>query len=364
MYFHTSHNTRHDDQLRGCNSCGRVLKLEQENGFFKKTFALKMKKPSLKYPKINVLKLILSQGLMNELDATNLIRQGRVRVLNKIQWDPKRGLTLRPGTPFLIDKHRFYYYPYLYLLYNKPQHVVCSFDSPQSSNSFPICFLNRSKPIKPVLSLPSNMSGLTVYSDDEALISHVQKNRDSIDKHVFEVQFVHRREDVSINEEDNLHYTDWNALNSLEFINKLYEGVDVHATKNKKAFKSVSIDDVVCIDSDFNNEHIQYNHIRISKWKITMSKYPKSLYRLLRSVGLSPYYIHRISIGDNIGLNECSSNEWRVMHEKEIEGLAQFNQHSPYTTQIDIDSTMSSQKSPNINKLFKTLDPQEMDGYL
>ena len=72
------------------------------------------------------------------------------------------------------------------------------------------------------------------------LISHTQKNKDLINNnHVFEVQFMHKIDDNTIvdNLQNNLHYTEWDYL--LNSINTLYEGVDVHTSKNNKRFTNV-----------------------------------------------------------------------------------------------------------------------------
>eukprot|EP00483_Globobulimina_turgida_P004914 UN04923 len=60
---------------------------------------------SSKLIKTNVTRLIVSQGMMNEQDAISLIRQGRIRINNRIYFDPKHGCSLKTGTSFKIDKH-------------------------------------------------------------------------------------------------------------------------------------------------------------------------------------------------------------------------------------------------------------------
>ena len=290
------------------------------------------KKVTNKLFKTNIMNLIVSQGFMNEMEAISMIRQGRIKINNKIYFDPNHGIsskTLFPRSLIQIDANKFYYHPYLYILYNKPQRIVSSSliendNDDNNNNVFPDHFLNRSSKLKPLLPLPSNMSGITMYTDDTLLISHVQKNRHLINNHVFEVEFIHNDQSHD-NDDDHqfkLHYTDWNYLiNSKEKL--LNDGMDIHATKNKKRFTNVSISKMECIDDNFKNNKKMINNnnkkIRISKWQITMDLYPRSIYRLLRSINLSPYYIDRISICDKIFKNKLNDNDWRIMSDKEID---------------------------------------------
>ena len=162
---------------------------------------------------------------------------------------------------------------------------------------------------------------------------------------------MHLRDDrLERDSENNLHYTDWNALHSAEFLNELQRGVQVRSTKSRQKTKYVSIESMDLQDDDFQNDHIQYKDTRISKWDITMSKSPKSLYKLLRSVGLSPYYIHRVAIenesfgdlrmdNEDHSLSICNYGEWRTMWCDEIKCLNGYD--SPQLTHIDKECIMT-----------------------
>ena len=57
-----------------------------------------------------------------------------------------------------------------------------------------------------------------------------------------------------------------------------------------------------------------------------MNKYPRSLYRLLRSIDLSPYYIERISVCDNLYLHPTRCNQFRILCvQTELHRLGNYN---------------------------------------
>ena len=169
-----------------------------------------------------------------------------------------------------------------------------------------------------------------------------------------------RSNNVERDPHNNLHYTDWESLNSAECIDHLQHGVQVRSSKSRQKMKKVNIDNMELIDDDFANDRVQYADTRISKWTLSISKSPKALYKALRSVGLSPYYIHRVAIeNESFGdlqidtedelLSIGGHGEWRTMWHDEIKCLNGYD--SPQLTHIAKECVMTQSTFQNMKTL-------------
>ena len=169
-----------------------------------------------------------------------------------------------------------------------------------------------------------------------------------------------RGDTMNRDEGNNLHYTDWNDIQSAELLDELQCGVQVRSTKSRQRTKFVNIESMELIDDDFRNDLIQYADTRISKWSITMCKSPKSLYKLLRSVGLSPYYIHRVGIENETfgelriehadpSLSIAKYGEWRTMWCDEIKCLNGYD--AAQLTHIDRNCIMTHAMFSNMENV-------------
>ena len=171
-----------------------------------RNYFLNMKAVKQKLLKTNIKDFIVSQGIMGDLDAVSMIRQGRIRINRQIYFDPKHGIRPQPGcsfvnwmqwilifvnqsdvgTPFTIDKTQWFWFPQLYIIRNKPAYEP----EEDALNAFPSCFRDRDDAeIQGLLTLPQNMSGLTVYTDDSLLIKqwHALRKSETTVEHRFEV---------------------------------------------------------------------------------------------------------------------------------------------------------------------------------
>ena len=104
----------------------------------------------------------------------------------KVGYDADHYVVDDKGTPFKIDKQQWFWYPHLYLMKNKPPREP----EDDAFNVLPTCFADRNSEIQMLLSLPQNMSGLTVLTDDPQLIKHwhALRKRESVVTHKFEVR--------------------------------------------------------------------------------------------------------------------------------------------------------------------------------
>lgn len=293
---------------------------------------------------------------MDTKTAYDLIQQGRIRVNNRLYFNPNHGIWAKPGMKFSIDKIPFRFYPRLHIMYNKPhsKHIQSMFaNNPSLQKSderteektiiFPTYFFNRKKgsDFKTIFALPKKMSGLVIFSDDEQWINYYFDNNIL---HTFEVYFVH-----SLVENERIRYqrTDWNLLQDECVLQSLLDGMLIKCdNKQITNLDSIQLLDDNCID----DEH----KYRMSKWKIE-TKHHLLFDKLLRKQMLYPYFIHRTGI-DSLFLNDNESeihlfeNEWRIMNESEIKSIG--NYYRAKITEISRKELLTCYTWPSMEQLY------------
>ena len=304
----------------------------------------------------------------------------------------------------------FKYYPNLYLLLNQPRYFGTTIDKNMENNPFPMAFFHRPKlELFNLFPLEHNVSGLTLYTDDIKLKTHlVNIKRDEVlmnktifnPIHYFEIEFIHPNNNIQYSENlEKLHkikYTNFSDLNQ-DIIEKLKNGMELKLGKDKRYIKKVkkqmnieftnllnsveNDDDIssILMDSDKKihkklinirdmeiielKENMLYGDwkrlhsntvknstnddtlVNVSKW-IIKTHHPMHLWKLLRVSNIHPRSMKRIRIGNLSGINS-NINDWRIMSEDEIFQIGKYKHN--LKTLISNNAIMGNHNWPNID---------------
>ncbi|MDQ2087739.1 pseudouridine synthase [Herbivorax sp. ANBcel31] len=223
-------------------------------------------------------KFISSTGLCSRRQADELVRQGIVKVNNKIA---EIGLTVSPEDKIEVNgKLLKTENTYVYIALNKPVGITCTTERHVSGNI--IDFINHSKRIFPIGRLDKDSEGLILLTNDGDIVNKILRNENNHEKEYI----------VTVNK----------VINP-SFIENMSNGVKIY--------------------NPVKNEYTLTKHCKIEKinsrtFKIILSQgLNRQIRKMCTRFGYKVVSLKRIRIM-NIKLDKLSVGAWRNLTQEEI----------------------------------------------
>jgi len=130
---------------------------------------------------------IAKSGITSRRKADLLIKEGRIKVNNKVTLNP--GLRITQSDTVILDKNELKIKPSLYFVFNKPKGVITTtfdrFAESKVIDFLPKDLLRKDERIYPVGRLDKDSCGLLILTNDGSLCYEITHPKFSIEKEYF-----------------------------------------------------------------------------------------------------------------------------------------------------------------------------------